>query len=60
MTSTTRIVLWLALLLVVALAFLTVRVIVNSGFDILVAISLVILAILGFGVLGALGSSTDE
>ena len=60
MTSTTRIVLWLALLLIVALAFLTVRVIVDSGFDILVAISLVVLAILGFGVLGALGSSADE
>jgi hypothetical protein len=56
----TRIVLWLALLLIAALAFLTVRVIVNEGFDILVAISLLVLAILGFGVLGALGSSADE
>ena len=60
MSETTRIVLWFALLLILALAFLTVRVIVNSGFDILVGISLVVLAILGFGVLGALGSSADE
>ena len=60
MSSTTRIVLWFALCLIVALAFLTVRVIVNTGFDVLVAISLVILAILGFGVLGALGSAADE
>jgi hypothetical protein len=60
LSSTTRIVLWFAMCLIVALAFLTVRVIVNTGFDILVAISLVILAILGFGVLGALGSAADE
>jgi hypothetical protein len=60
LSQTTRIVLWFALLLIVALAFLTVRVIVNSGFDILVVISLLVLAILGFGVLGALGSSADE
>lgn len=53
-------VLWLALILIAALAYLTVRVIIDSGFDILVAISLLVLAILGFGVLGALGSSADE
>jgi hypothetical protein len=53
-------VLILALVLIVGLAFLTVRVVVNDGFDVLVAISLIILAILGFGVLGALGSSSDE
>ena len=60
MSQTTRIVLWFALLLIVALAFLTARVIVNTGFDILVVISLLVLAILGFGVLGALGSSADD
>jgi hypothetical protein len=53
-------VLWIALVLILFLAYLTVRVIINSGFDILVAISLILLAILGFGVLGALGSSADE
>ena len=46
--------------LVAFLAYLTVRVLINDGFDVLVAISLLILAILGFGVLGALGSSSDE
>jgi len=53
-------VLVLALALVAFLAYLTVRVLINDGFDVLVAISLLILAILGFGVLGALGSSSDE
>jgi hypothetical protein len=33
---------------------------INEGFDVLVAISVFVLAILGFGVLGALGSSFDE
>jgi hypothetical protein len=50
----------LAFALILFLAFLTVRVIVNDGFDFLVLISLIVLAILGFGVLGALGSSPDE
>ena len=53
-------VLILALLLIAFLAYLTVRVWVNDGFDVVVAISLVVLAIMGFGVLGALGSSFDE
>jgi hypothetical protein len=53
-------VLVLALAMIVFLAYLTVRVMINDGFDVLVAISLFVLAILGFGVLGALGSSADE
>jgi hypothetical protein len=53
-------VLILALALIAFLAYLTVRVIINDGFDFLVAISLIVLVILGFGVLGALGSSADE
>jgi hypothetical protein len=53
-------VLVLALALIVFLAYLTVRVMINDGFDVLVGISLIVLAILGFGVLGALGSSADE
>jgi hypothetical protein len=53
-------VLVLALGLIVFLAYLTVRVWVDDGFDVLVAISLVLLGILGFGVLGALGSSADD
>jgi hypothetical protein len=53
-------VLVLALALIVFLAYLTVRVMINDGFDVLVLLSLVILGILGFGVLGALGSSSDD
>ena len=53
-------VLALALALVIFLAYLTVRVMINDGFDVLVLISLIVLAILGFGVLGALGSSADD
>jgi hypothetical protein len=53
-------VLVLALALIVLLAYLTVRVMISDGFDVLVALSLIVLGILGFGVLGALGSSSDE
>ncbi|HEX6715334.1 MAG TPA: hypothetical protein VF066_18225 [Thermoleophilaceae bacterium] len=53
-------VLVLALALIAFLAYLTVRVMIDDGFDVLVAVSLIILGILGFGVLGALGSSSDE
>ena len=49
----------LALALIAFLAYLTVRVMIDDGVDVLVLISLVVLAILGFGVLGALGSSDD-
>jgi hypothetical protein len=50
----------LAFALILFLAYLTVRVMINDGFDFLVLISLIILAVLGFGVLGALGSSADD
>jgi hypothetical protein len=53
-------VLIMALALIAFLAYLTVRVMINDGFDVLVLLSLIVLAILGFGVLGALGSSSDE
>ena len=57
---TTQAVLVLAMVLILFLAYLTVKVMIESGFDVLIALSLIILAILGFGVLGALGSSLDE
>lgn len=47
------------LALVALLAFLTVAVLVKQGFDVLVLISLVVLALIGFGALGALTSSDD-
>ena len=43
-----------ALLLVVILAALTVSVAVRNGPDVLTVVSLLILAMLGFGVVGAL------
>ncbi len=42
------------------LAFLTISVMINDGFTPLVAISLLLLALLGFGVLGALTNPPKE
>lgn len=42
------------------LAFLTVSVAVREGIDVLVVLSLIILALLGFGVLGALLAPPDD
>ena len=54
------VVLGLALALIGVLAFLTFSVIANEGMDVLTVTSLVILAVLGFGVIGALTSPPDE
>ena len=43
-----------ALAFVILLAALTISVTVEHGFDILTLVSLLVLALLGFGVLGAL------
>ena len=42
------------------LAFLTITVAVEEGIDILVVLSLVVLALLGFGVLGALSTRSPD
>jgi hypothetical protein len=42
------------------LAFLTFTVALREGVDILVILSLIVVALLGFGVLGALGSSPPD
>jgi hypothetical protein len=49
-----------SLVLICLLGFLTVTVLVSQGLDILVIVSLLILALLGFGVLGALTSPPPE
>ena len=49
-----------ALALIGTLAFLTLRVAVEHGVDVLVVLSLIVLALLGFGVLGALTTPPDE
>jgi hypothetical protein len=49
-----------ALALIALLAFLTVSVAIEHGVDVLVVVSLLILALLGFGVLGALTTPPDD
>ena len=49
-----------ALALIGLLAYLTVSVAVEHGVDVLVVLSLIVLALLGFGVLGALTTPPDE
>ena len=54
------VILGLALAFIGVLAYLTFRVLLEEGFDILVGMSLVILALLGFGVIGALTQRDDR
>ena len=49
-----------ALALIGGLAYLTLSVAVEHGVDVLVVLSLIVLALLGFGVLGALTTPPDE
>jgi uncharacterized membrane protein len=42
------------------LAFLTISVAVRDGIDVLVILSVIILALLGFGILGALSSQPPD
>ena len=49
-----------ALLIIGLLAFLTVRVAIHDGIDVVVVISLLVLALMGVGVLGALNAPPDE
>ncbi len=54
------IVLAVSLAMICLLAFLTISVAVREGIDVLVVLSVIILALLGFGVLGALGSRPPD
>jgi hypothetical protein len=49
-----------SLVLICLLGFLTLSVAVSEGVDLLVVISLIVLGMLGFGVLGALTSPPDD
>ena len=49
-----------SLALIGLLAFLTISVMISDGFTPLVAVSLLILALLGFGVVGALTTPPKE
>jgi hypothetical protein len=48
-----------ALAMILVLLFLTLSVAFQHGVDVLVVVSFVLLAILGFGVLGAIWSADD-
>jgi hypothetical protein len=48
------------LAIICLLAFLTISVAVEDGIDVLVVVSIVILALLGVGVLGALSSPPPD
>ena len=49
-----------SLVIICLLGFLTVSVAVREGVDVLIVVSLVVLALLGFGVLGALTSARHD
>ena len=57
---TRTLVLGASLALICLLAFLTLRVATEDGIDVLVVVSFVILALLAFGVIGALTTPPDE
>jgi hypothetical protein len=46
-----------SLAIICLLAFLTISVAIERGIDVLVVLSVIILALLGFGILGALTST---
>jgi hypothetical protein len=49
-----------SLAFIALLGYLTVHVAITDGVTILVVVSIVLLAVLGFGVLGALTAPSDE
>lgn len=49
-----------SLVIICLLAFLTISVAIEDGIDILVVLSVIVLALLGFGVLGALTTPPPE
>ena len=55
-----QIVALMALALIGFLFVFTIRVIIDQGVDFLVVLSSIVLVILGFGVIGALWSASDD
>jgi len=55
-----NLVLGLSLVIICLLAFLTISVAWRDGIDVLVVLSVIVLALLGFGVLGALMTPPEE
>jgi hypothetical protein len=52
--TTRQLILGVTLVFTAALAYLTIRVMIEHGIDFLVVLSLLVLALFGFGILGAL------
>jgi hypothetical protein len=52
--SARRVILAIVLVFIVGLGALTIQVAVTEGFDVLSALSLLVLALFGFGIVGAL------
>jgi hypothetical protein len=48
------------LVAIVGLAFLTLKAVANGGFDVLTVLSLLVLALFGFGIVGALLHPPEE
>ncbi len=55
-----QVVLVVALLFIGIFAFLTIRVIAEHGFDVLVGFSILVLALFSFGIVGALLNPPDD
>ena len=55
-----RLALTAALTLIAVLSFLTVALMVQDGVNVRTVVSLLVLALIGFGVLGALNQPPDE
>jgi hypothetical protein len=49
-----QLILGVVLIFILGLGFLTIQVAVTEGFDVLTALSLLVLALFGFGIVGAL------
>jgi hypothetical protein len=49
-----QLILGVVLIFILGLGFLTLQVAVTEGFDVLTAVSLLVLALFGFGIVGAL------
>jgi hypothetical protein len=49
-----QLILGVVLVFIMGLGFLTIQVAVTEGFDVLTALSLLVLALFGFGIVGAL------
>jgi VIT1/CCC1 family predicted Fe2+/Mn2+ transporter len=58
--NTRRLVLAASLVLIGVVVVLTLYVIIQKGLDVLVIVSLLVLALLGFGVIGALTSPPSD